>query len=80
MFQSTSSFVNLDATPDPLVYGVFTTGENALPGSAVCAFRSSEVRRAFEEGPFKEQKGLNQNWLPAPRATVPKPRPGEEDM
>ncbi len=53
-----------DGSGDKLVYGVFTTGDNALSGSAVCAFRLSEIKDALEESPFKGQSGPNANWLP----------------
>ena len=47
--QATTGFVEGEGD-DSLVYGVFTTGDNAIAGSAVCAFTVAEMRRAFEEG------------------------------
>ena len=38
-----------------IVYGVFTTPENAIGGNAICAFQISDVLDTFE-GPFKEQE------------------------
>jgi hypothetical protein len=35
-----------------LIYGVFTTTENSIYGSAVCAFRLQDVMDSFE-GAFK---------------------------
>ena len=46
-----------------IVYGVFTTPENAIGGNAICAFQISDVLDTFE-GPFKEQETANSNWLP----------------
>ncbi len=45
------------------IYGVFTTAENSIAGSAVCSFDMADVRAAFE-GPFKGQADQNSNWLP----------------
>ena len=46
-----------------IIYGVFTTPENAIGGNAICAFQISDVLDTFE-GPFKEQETANSNWLP----------------
>ena len=46
-----------------IVYGLFTTPENAIGGNAICAFQISDVLDTFE-GPFKEQETANSNWLP----------------
>lgn len=46
-----------------LLYGVFTTPENSIPGSAVCAFTFQDIMDTFE-GPFKGQASVNANWLP----------------
>ncbi|KAH8401249.1 hypothetical protein KR009_004021 [Drosophila setifemur] len=59
-----------------LVYAVFTTSANAIPGSAVCAFNVDEILAAFE-GDFKSQKDSQSHWLPVEREQVPKPRPGQ---
>ena len=48
--QSTSHVVH-----DDVIYGVFTTPENSIAGSAICAFDLKDVLKSFEEGPFKNQ-------------------------
>jgi len=58
-----------------IIYGVFTTPENAIGGNAICAFQISDVLDTFE-GPFKEQETANSNWLPVRDMKVPDPRPG----
>ncbi|XP_034474317.1 semaphorin-1A isoform X2 [Drosophila innubila] len=58
-----------------LIYGVFNTPTNSIPGSAVCAFALQDIADTFE-GQFKEQSGINSNWLPVNNAKVPEPRPG----
>ncbi|XP_055903183.1 semaphorin-1A isoform X3 [Eupeodes corollae] len=58
-----------------LIYGVFNTPINSIPGSAVCAFNLQDIADTFE-GNFKEQTGINSNWLPVNSAKVPDPRPG----
>jgi len=55
---------------------VFTTGENAISGSAVCKIRLNEVLQVFDEGKFKRQASLTSNWLAVPKSEEPKPRPG----
>ncbi len=75
--QATTGFVDSGVGGDDrVVYGVFTTGDNAIAGSAVCAFSVDDMRRAFEEGPFKNQETIYSNWLPTSRSQVPRPRPG----
>ena len=59
-----------------MVYGVFTTPDNAIAGSAICAFKMSDITTAFEEGPFKNQDNANSNWLPTSKSQIPQPRPG----
>lgn len=59
-----------------LLYGVFTTPENSIPGSAVCAFTFQDIMDTFE-GPFKGQASVNANWLPVQGTKVPEPRPGQ---
>lgn len=58
-----------------LLYAVFTTPQNSLTGSAVCAFRLQDIQKTFD-GDFKGQKDKDSNWLPVPSADVPMPRPG----
>ncbi|XP_018027086.1 semaphorin-1A [Hyalella azteca] len=59
-----------------LLYGVFTTPENSIPGSAICAFTFQDIMDTFE-GPFKGQSTVNANWLPVQTTQVPEPRPGQ---
>ena len=61
--QGTTDFIDVGET-DKIVYGVFTTPENSVAGSAICSFRLSDIRHAFDEGPFKGQATGNSNWLP----------------
>ena len=65
--ESVSSIVegsyNEDGQKTKIIYGVFTTPENAIGGNAICAFQISDVLDTFE-GPFKEQETANSNWLP----------------
>ncbi|CAG9796562.1 unnamed protein product [Diatraea saccharalis] len=58
-----------------IVYAVFTTPQNAIGGSAVCAFAMRDIIDAFE-GTFKGQESMNSNWLPLEKEKVPSPRPG----
>ncbi|KAI5707479.1 hypothetical protein M8J77_003340 [Diaphorina citri] len=60
---------------DELVYGVFNTPVNSIGGSAICAFSMRQLMATFD-GEFKEQDGMNANWLPVPQSKVPEPRPG----
>ena len=55
--------------PNELIYAIFTTPQNAIPGSAVCAFSMRDILDTFD-GPFKEQKDLSSNWLPVPQHEV----------
>ena len=61
---------------EQLIYGVFTTPQNSIFGSAVCAFRLRDIGDSFD-GAFKEQASMNSNWLPASGNDVPEPRPGQ---
>lgn len=76
--QSTSNIVkgryNSNLSTD-VIYGTLTTPTNAIGGSAICAFRMQDILTAFE-GSFKEQEGINSNWLPVPKDKIPEPRPG----
>lgn len=58
-----------------IIYAVFTTPPNSIPGSAVCAFSMRAILDTFEES-FKEQETINSNWLPVRQSEVPEPRPG----
>ncbi|KAJ8029543.1 Semaphorin-1A [Holothuria leucospilota] len=57
-----------------MFYGVFSTGEHEIPGSAVCVFHMRDLRRIFEEGEFKEQK--NGISYAVHKDMEPVPRPG----
>ncbi|GFS02934.1 semaphorin, partial [Elysia marginata] len=79
--QSTSEFGqgNYKPTTDSgdrhdLIYGVFNTPENAIRGSAVCAFRYSDIASTFR-GQFKGQSSFESFWLPVPWADTPKEHP-----
>lgn len=37
-----------DLKPSSLIYAVFTTPQNAIPGSAVCAFQIDDIIDTFE--------------------------------
>ncbi|XP_064609998.1 semaphorin-1A-like isoform X2 [Liolophura sinensis] len=54
-----------------IVYGVFTTPVNSISGSAICAYRMSDIDAAFR-GQFKGQASADANWLPVPEEKVPK--------
>uniref|UniRef100_UPI00358EA10B semaphorin-6A-like isoform X1 n=2 Tax=Myxine glutinosa TaxID=7769 RepID=UPI00358EA10B len=58
-----------------LVLAVFTTPQNSIPGSAVCAFDMDEVATMFH-GRFKEQLSPEAAWTTVPAESVPQPRPG----
>lgn len=58
-----------------IVYAVFTTPQNAIGGSAVCAFAMRDIIDAFE-GTFKGQESMNSNWLPLEKEKIPIDRPG----
>ncbi|XP_013106679.1 semaphorin-1A [Stomoxys calcitrans] len=66
----------IESGPNALVYGVFTTSVNAIPGSAVCAFNIDDIMDAFE-GRFRSQKDSQSQWLPVQEEQVPVPRPGQ---
>ncbi|CAD7011848.1 unnamed protein product [Ceratitis capitata] len=66
----------VESGPNSLIYAVFTTSVNAIPGSAVCAFNVNDIMDAFE-GSFKSQKDSQSQWLPIQDEQVPEPRPGK---
>jgi len=76
--QSTSDVVEgtYGHRTERLIYGVFTTPENSIYGSAICAFRIQDVMDSFDAA-FKEQESMNSNWLPVGANDVPEPRPGQ---
>ncbi|XP_043209579.1 semaphorin-1A-like isoform X3 [Amphibalanus amphitrite] len=61
--------------PEEVLYAVFTTPVNSIPGSAICAFRMTDLVDTFA-GAFKHQEDMNSNWLPLKNSQVPSPRPG----
>jgi len=65
----------VDTDNDKIIYGVFNTPENSITGSAVCSFRLSDIAESFD-GPLKNQKDANSNWLPLARHEEPVIRPG----
>ncbi|CAH2050465.1 unnamed protein product, partial [Iphiclides podalirius] len=77
--QATTELINgvygSGGSRNDIIYAVFTTPQNAIGGSAVCAFAMRDILEAFD-GPFKGQEGMNSNWLPLEREKVPQPRPG----
>ena len=56
-------------------YGVFSTSNNGLTGSAVCSFTLDTIEKVFL-GKFKEQVSSSSQWLPVLTSKVPSPRPG----
>jgi len=75
--QSTSGVMSVEygGRMEDVVFAVFTTPQNSLPGSAICAFKTRDILDTFN-GNFKEQKTMNSNWLPVLKSKVPDPRPG----
>lgn len=78
--ESTSAVIDgmydaLSGDRQAIIYAVFTTPENSIPGSAVCAFRMDDIMDAFE-GRFRSQRDSTSNWLPIAKEAVPEPRPG----
>lgn len=61
--KATSQILNLDGRGSSMIYAVFQTPENSIPGSAVCAFDFEDIEAAFN-GRFKGQKDSNSNWMP----------------
>jgi len=75
-FDEVQSMSNVVATTDgDMVFGIFNTPDNSIPGSAVCSFRMSDIRESFA-GAFKAQSHQNANWLPLDEREVPEQRPG----
>ena len=55
-------------------FGVFTTGEHEIPGSAVCAFNFDTIKYTFDQEQFKDR--FLGSWYGIPSDDVPNPRPG----
>jgi len=72
-FMPTSSWTNRT----DMIYGVFTTPLNSISGSAICAFRFSDIIKTFG-GAFKAQKTAHSNWLPVNEMETPRPHPARE--
>lgn len=70
LYQSGSSYAQ------SIIYIVFSTSPNAIPGSAICAFYVDDIMEAFE-GRFLFQRDAQSTWLPIPNEAVPEPRPGK---
>ena len=75
-FDEVQAMSNIVATREgDMVFGIFNTPDNSIPGSAVCSFRMSDIQESFE-GAFKAQSHVNSNWLPLDDRELPKHRPG----
>lgn len=76
--EATSKIIEMthNAPKHSIVYAVFTTPPNSIPGSAICAFSVDDIMDSFE-GRFKSQRDSSSNWLPIPSESVPEPRPGK---
>lgn len=59
-----------------MLYAVFNTPSNSIHGSAVCAFRYSDIVETFE-GRFKGQESVYHNWLTVPWDRTPEPHPSK---
>lgn len=75
--QGATDFIDVAGGKDKLVYAVFTTPENAVSGSAICSFKLSDIKHAFDEGQFKGQATGNSNWLPVKVDETNGNRPGQ---
>jgi len=71
--QATTEFVTKQN--DKIIYATFTTPDNSMAGSAICSFKLSDIRKAFDTEAFKGQKTSDSNWLKV--QDVPVPRPGQ---
>ncbi|KAF7649606.1 hypothetical protein LDENG_00138870 [Lucifuga dentata] len=59
---------------NPDIYAIFSTISNVFQGFAVCVYRMSDIREAFN-GPFAHKEGPDYQWG-AYEGRVPYPRPG----
>ncbi|XP_074600283.1 semaphorin-1A-like isoform X2 [Brevipalpus obovatus] len=75
--QSTSQMIRgvYNGRANEVIYGIFTTPDNSLPASAVCAYRMSDVQSLFEEGSFLDFE--NPGYSAEQTSKVPAPRPGK---
>ncbi|XP_065077215.1 semaphorin-1A-like [Ochlerotatus camptorhynchus] len=76
--QSTTKTINgiYGGDTNQIIYAIMTTPDNAIGGSAVCAFSIQDILDTFE-GSFKSQRDIHSNWLQVPQNQVPDPRPGK---
>ncbi|XP_015789588.1 semaphorin-1A isoform X2 [Tetranychus urticae] len=77
--QSTSDIIRGSYSgrdPVEIFYGVFTTPDNALSASAICAYTMGSVQDIFDNGRFLGQERFNSIWAEVPESQVPSPRPG----
>ena len=72
--QSTTDFV-FTSGASRVLYAVFTTPENSIPGSAICRFYMDDLQLSFNSD-FQNQESANSHWLPLAPSQVPSPRPG----
>jgi len=73
--QSTTDFVFIPGA-GRVVYAVFTTPVNSIPGSAICRFSMDDLQQSFNSD-FQNQESANSHWLPLAPSKVPSPRPGK---
>ncbi|XP_066274863.1 semaphorin-1A-like isoform X2 [Branchiostoma lanceolatum] len=60
-----------------IIYGVFTTPENSVLGSAVCVYSIAAIRQLFSMGQFKRKMVDSLAWTRVMQSEVPDPRPGK---
>uniref|UniRef100_A0A183C4S7 Semaphorin-1A n=1 Tax=Globodera pallida TaxID=36090 RepID=A0A183C4S7_GLOPA len=61
--QAISAPVPVEGGMDAVVYAVFQTAR-ALPMSAICSFRMSQIDAIFDHGRFKTQRTASSLWTP----------------
>uniref|UniRef100_A0A914IFL8 Semaphorin-1A n=1 Tax=Globodera rostochiensis TaxID=31243 RepID=A0A914IFL8_GLORO len=61
--QAISAPVPVEGGLDAVVYAVFQTSR-ALPMSAICSFRMSQIDAVFDHGRFKTQRTASSLWTP----------------
>ena len=54
---------------DKLIYGVFTTPENSILGSAICAFRVQDMVNSFDSGYFWDKDSKFSHHSPSPSSS-----------
>ncbi|KAL3102484.1 hypothetical protein niasHS_001226 [Heterodera schachtii] len=74
--QAISAPVPIESGSDAVVYAIFQTSR-ALPMSAVCSFRLSQIDAIFDHGRFKTQRTPTSLWTPHQKFyQTPDERPG----